>query len=298
MVFGWVFVSNIKSSISSQDMEGDEGGRNGIPPKPIVLNDAYFIENQQGNEDSSPEILTQTQPFDSASIRERFRSLQERISSASHSQWKRFLAGLFGFPIAVGVLCFLLYMAFWADYDSRGTKNAGEVQFDGRTYEVYEFQMPSRFQNEFPADNWRLKIRHDVSDEDYRLYSEDDDGYRDFAIIDDDDDSAWMKFDTRRDYDMRYVYLQVEEEVIRLAISPSGNEPTKVSYSYDVENIFFAFQWTVFVVWPICAFAAIKWGFATNRPEFAYGVMISGGIATLLILVPLQDMLDDGVPLF
>ena len=26
--------------------------------------------------------------------------------------------------------------------------------------------------------------------------------------------------------------------------------------------------------------------------------MISGGIATLLILVPLQDMLDDGVPLF
>ena len=106
--------------------------------------------------------------------------------------------------------------------------------------------MPSRFQNEFPADNWRLKIRHDLSDEDYRLYSEDDDGYRDFAIIDDDDDSAWMKFDTRRDYDMRYVYLQVEEEVIRLAISPSGNEPTKVSYSYDVENIFFAFQWTVF----------------------------------------------------
>ena len=131
MVFGWVYYPNIKSSISSQNMEGDEGGRNGIPPKPIVLNDAYFIENQQENEDSSPEILAQTQPFDSASIRERFRSLQERISSASHSQWKRFLAGLFGFPIAVGVLCFLLYMAFWADYDSRGTKKRERFNLTG-----------------------------------------------------------------------------------------------------------------------------------------------------------------------
>ena len=284
-----------QSIIIKRNLEEADVKRNSGKPQSIVVSNSHMPANKSQEDDISGKTPLDKKRFSFTSMKQKIQLLYACFSKKSRMQKKWFAAGVIVFPIIVGILSATLYFVTVSDYDSRGMERAGEVQFDGMTHEVYEFQMPSRFQNEFPADNWRLKIRHDVSDEDYRLYSEDDYGYRDFAIIDDDDDSTWMKFDTRRDYDMRYVYLQVEEEVIRLAISPSVNEPTKVSYSYDVENIFFAFQWTVFVVWPICAFAAIKWGFATNRPEFAYGVMISGGIATLLILEPLFDMLDDGL---
>ena len=288
-----------QSIIIKRNLEDADVKRNSGKPQSIVVSNSHMLANKSQEDDISGKTTLDKKRFSFTSMKQKIQLLYTCFSKKSLMQKRWFAAGVIVFPIIVGILSATLYFVTVSDYDSRGMERTGEIQFDGRTHDVYEFQMPSRFQNEFPADNWRLKIRHDVSDEDYRLYSEDDYGYLDFAIIDDDDGSTWMKFDTSREYDMRYVYLQVEEDegVIRLAISPNVNEPTKVSYSYDVENIFFAFEWTVFVVWPICAFAAIKWGFATNRPEFAYGVMISGGIATLLILEPLFDMLDDGLPI-
>ena len=153
--------------------------------------------------------------------------------------------------------------------------------------------MPSRFSDDFPADNgWDIRVRHDDSEKDYYLDSIEDE----VGISTDEDGSEWLKFGSS--YYDHVSYIQVEDEVIRLAVGWTPEEPVKVSYSYTVDNVFFGFEWTVFVVWPVCAFAAIKWGRATNRPEFAYGVMVSGGLATLLILAPLQDMLDDGLPWF
>ena len=274
------------------DDEGDE--RRGVSPPPsMILDVSYLPEEELGIEDSSPETLPKTQPSGLASILERIRSLQGHVSSASRTQRNRLMAGLIGFPIVVGVLCFFLYMMVWADYDSRSLECCEEVQMDGRTWTVYEFHMPSRFEDDFPADNgWRVKIRYDDSDNDYRIDSTEDDS----GIIIDEDGSEWLSFSS--DVYDQTLHIQVEEEVMRLAVGWTPDKPVKVSYSYTVDSVFFGFQWTVFLVWPVCTFAAIKWGRATNQPEFTYGVMVSGGLATLLILAPLLDMLDDGLPWF
>ncbi len=272
-------------------MEGGGDKRDGKPPQNIVLNASYLSENDASEENHSPEIRTQPQPSAPASMGLSIASLRERFSRASPVQQKRFTAGLIGFPIVVGVLCFVLYMAFWTDYDSRGMENGGEVQIDGQSHDVYEFDMPSRFQDEFPAENgWNMRIRHDFSEYDYRIRSEEDSGT---GI--DNDGSVWLEFEDAYDGPM---YIQVEDDIIRLALSYSAYEPVKISYSYTPDAIFFAFEWTVCLVWPVCAFAAIKWGFASNRPEFAYGVMISGGIATLLILPTLWIIVSRPYPFF
>ena len=275
-------------------MEGKGSERGGSSPPPsMVLDVSYLLEDEPRVEPSSPEILPEPQPSGLASILERIRSLPGHVSSASRTQRNRLLAGLIGFPIVVGVLCFLLYMTFWADYDSKSLECCEEVQMDGQRWTVYEFHMPSRFEEDFPADNgWRLRVRHDDSENDYRLESADNL----IGRSSDEGGSEWLRFGSDHYGDVSYI--QVEDEVIRLAVGWTPEEPVKISYSYTVDNVLFGFQWTVFVVWPVCAFAAIKWGRATNRPEFAYGVMMSGGLATLFILAPLQDMLDDGLPWF
>ena len=133
-------------------MEEEGEKRNGKSPQNIVLNASYLAENDTSEENHSPEIRTQPQPSAPASMGLSIASLHERFSRASPVQQKRFTAGLIGFPIVVGVLCFVLYMAFWTDYDSRGMENGGEVQIDGQSHDVYEFDMPSRFQDEFPEE--------------------------------------------------------------------------------------------------------------------------------------------------
>lgn len=275
-------------------MEGRGGERDGVSPPPsVVLDVSYLPEDELGVEASLPETLTETQPSILASILERFRSLQGRVSSASKTQRNRFIAGLIGFPIVVGMLCFILYTMFWADYDSKSLECCEEVQMDGRTWTVYEFHMPSRFEDDFPAENgWNVRVRHDDSENDYRLESTE----HEIGISTDEDGSEWLKFGIDSYGDVSYI--QVEQEVMRLAVGWTPEEPVKISYSYSVDSVFFGFEWTVFVVWPVCTLAAIKWGRATNQPEFTYGVMVSGGLATLLILAPLQDMLDDGLPWF
>ena len=273
----------------------DKGGERGrvSPPPSVVLEVSYLPEGELGVEASLPETLPETQPSGLASILERIRSLQGHVSSASKMQRNRFLAGLIGFPIFVGVLCFFLYMMFWADYDSKSLECCEEVQMDGRTWTVYEFHMPPRFEDDFPADNgWNVRVRHDDSEKDYRIDSIDDGN----GIGTDDDGSEWLRFGIAQGSEIRFI--QVEDEVMRLAIGWTPEEPVKVSYSYTVDNVFFGFEWTVFVVWPVSTLAAVKWGRATNQPEFTYGVMVSGCLATLLILAPLQDMLDDALPWF
>ena len=97
-------------------MEGRGGERDGVSPPPsVVLDVSYLPEDELGVEASLPETLTETQPSILASILERFRSLQGRVFSASKTQRNRFIAGLIGFPIVVGMLCFILYTMFWAD---------------------------------------------------------------------------------------------------------------------------------------------------------------------------------------
>ena len=118
---------------------------------------------------------------------------------------------------------------------------------DGRTWTVYEFHMPSRFEDDFPAENgWNVRVRHDDSENDYRLESTENE----IGISTDEDGSEWLKFGIDSYGDVSYI--QVEQEVMRLAVGWTPEEPVKISYSYSVDSVFFGFEWTVFVVWP-CA---------------------------------------------
>ena len=135
------------------------------------------------------------------------------------------------------------------------------MQMDGQRWTVYEFHNSNKFEEDFPADNgWRLRVRHDDSENDYRLESADNL----IGRSSDEGGSEWLRFGSDHYGDVSYI--QVEDEVIRLAVgwTPEESRENLVnSYtvglgscnSLDLIRIFiFGFQWTVFVVWPVCAF--------------------------------------------
>ena len=193
-------------------------------------------------------------------------------------QKKKFAAGLIGFPIFVLLLSFLLVFIseLLTTHESDESQKLESININGDTYVVHEFQMPSEFQNDYPSNNyWRVSVYFGIFGEENK-FSEDTRYLHDSVA--DNSGSIWNKTEGDHRYD---TYLQVNGDKIRIASLTDTPVPSKVAYYWEADRTTTdLFSFTLYI-WPISTILVAVLGFVSKRPEFSYGVLISGGIVTL-----------------
>ena len=204
-------------------------------------------------------------------------------------QKKKFAAGLIGFPIFVLLLSFLLVFIseLLTTHESDESQKLESININGDTYVVHEFQMPSEFQNDYPSHNyWRVTVYFETFGGE-REFTEET-RYQHGGPDPDNSGSMWNKTEGGGKDD---TYVQVNGDKIRIASLTDTPVPSKVAYYWEADRTTTdLFSFTLYI-WPISTILVAVLGFVSKRPEFSYGVLISGGIVTLAYSVIFFDLI-------
>jgi hypothetical protein len=210
--------------------------------------------------------------------------------------WAWFLIGLILIPIVLSIISTLILTiadsGLLREINSSNITNGDNVTINDQTFEVYIFTMSSNFDNNYGTTFfWDLNIESsNPGSLDWMTYIS---GYYD--IIDqretqDDSSIIWYESDSHSDmqdvYDDPSVYMRVIENKVLVAVGDNLPPPTFCVYYWEnndpeMNSIIFS----ACLIWPVTIMGGTIWSFRTDRKPLAYGLLSSGIVAIIALLL-------------
>ena len=210
--------------------------------------------------------------------------------------WAWFLIGLILIPIVLSIISTLILTiadsGLLREINSSNITNGDNVTINDQTFEIYIFTMSSNFDNNYGTTFfWDLNIESsNPGSLDWMTYIS---GYYD--IIDqretqDDSSIIWYESDSHSDmqdvYDDPSVYMRVIENKVVVAVGDNLPPPTFCVYYWEnndpeMNSIIFS----ACLIWPITIMGGTIWSFRTDRKPLAYGLLSSGIVAIIALLL-------------
>ncbi|MFL2957245.1 MAG: hypothetical protein ACJZ4Z_00425 [Candidatus Thalassarchaeaceae archaeon] len=214
--------------------------------------------------------------------------------SSTTPPWAWFLIGLIPIPLALSIISILVISIPEADFlneeYSNNPQKSEDVTFDSEYFEVYIFDLSSRFESIFAEHRyWDLNIEssYEYSSYEWGSYISGNDKSIDQNQIIDDEGMIWYDTDIHDNPPENIVvYVRVVEDNVHVALKSETPRPTYVHYYFegndwvgDSDTLF----WGTCMIWPITIILGTIWGFRTNRKPLAYGILTWGIVAIILM---------------
>ena len=218
----------------------------------------------------------------------------EETSQTPSCAW--FLIGLILIPIVLSIISTLILTiadsGLFREINSSNIANGDNVTISDQTFEVYIFTMSSNFDNNYGTTYfWDLNIESSNSGSlDWMAYIS---GY--YENIDqretqDDSGIIWYESNSHSDmqdvYDDPSVYIRAIENKVLVAVGDNLPPPTFCVYYWDsndpeMDSTIFS----VCLIWPVTIIGGTIWSIRTDRKPLAYGLLSSGIVALIALLV-------------
>ena len=210
--------------------------------------------------------------------------------------WAWFLIGLILIPIVLSIISTLILTiadsGLFREINSSNIANGDNVTISDQTFEVYIFTMSSNFDNNYGTTYfWDLNIESSNSGSlDWMAYIS---GY--YENIDqretqDDSGIIWYESNSHSDmqdvYDDPSVYIRAIENKVLVAVGDNLPPPTFCVYYWDSnDSEMDSTIFSVCLIWPITIIGGTIWSIRTDRKPLAYGLLSSGIVALIALLV-------------
>ena len=206
------------------------------------------------------------------------------------------MIGLILIPIVLSIISTLILTiadsGLFREINSSNIANGDNVTISDQTFEVYIFTMSSNFDNNYGTTYfWDLNIESsNPGSLDWMTYIS---GY--YENIDqretqDDSGIIWYESNSHSGmqdvYDDPSVYIRAIENKVLVAVGDNLPPPTFCVYYWDSNDT--EMDSTIFsvcLIWPITIIGGTIWSIRTDRKPLAYGLLSSGIVALIALLV-------------